>query len=329
MRRALGLLAKAGPFLIIAGLIGAVFAVKLEPVVHTVAEPALAPRDLFLGAAAPADGVLWLAGSEGKIVRSDDGGRSWRVQRSGTTGMLQAIVAWSASEAVAVGADGAVLATRDGGAAWRRVPLPIDKPHRLLAAALDGAGRLWVAGEMGTLLVSADRGGSFAKAAEPRDVGLNGVAFADAATGWVIGEFGEARATADGGRTWTTVEAAPRSLTATAACGGATGVAVGLEGTVVLTADGGASWTPVATPTREPLFAVACADGRWTAVGDRGAVLAGTIKAGDARAVALAGGVPAWRAALLRVGDRLLAAGAGAGWIAAGQDTHRFIPFPG
>jgi hypothetical protein len=150
MRRALGLLAKAGPFLIIAGLIGAVFAVKLEPVVHAVAEPPLAPRDLFLGAAAPADGVLWLAGSEGKIVRSDDGGRSWRVQRSGTTGMLQAIAAWSPAEAVAVGADGAVLATRDGGGTWRPIRLPIGKPHRLLAAALDGAGRLWVAGEMGS-----------------------------------------------------------------------------------------------------------------------------------------------------------------------------------
>ncbi|HEY0837480.1 MAG TPA: hypothetical protein VGE72_26440, partial [Azospirillum sp.] len=220
MRRAMGLLAKAGPFLIIAGLIGAVFAVKLEPVIHAVTEPALAPRDLFLGAAAPAGGVLWMVGSEGKIVRSDDGGRSWRVQRSGTARMLQAIAAWSATEAVAVGADGAVLVTRDGGARWERAAVPIDKPHRLLAAALDGSGRLWVAGEMGTLLVSPDRGGSFAPAAEPRDVGLNGIAFADAATGWVVGEFGEARHTADGGRTWTAVEAAPRSLMATAACGG-------------------------------------------------------------------------------------------------------------
>ncbi|HYH19687.1 MAG TPA: YCF48-related protein [Azospirillum sp.] len=328
MRRALGLAAKAGPFLIIAGLIGAVFAVKLEPVVHAVAEPALAPRDLFLGAAAPADGVLWMVGSEGKIVRSDDGGRSWRVQRSGTARMLQAVAAWSAMEAAAVGADGAVLVTRDGGATWQPAA-PLDKPHRLLAAALDASGRLWVAGEMGTLLVSADRGRSFTAAAEPRDVGLNGIAFAGSDTGWVVGEFGEARHTADGGRTWTAVDAAPRSLMATAACGGATGVAVGLEGTVVRTADGGRTWTPVATPLREPLFAVTCADGRWTAVGDRGAILTGSIATGDARAVALAGGLPAWRAALLRVGDRLLAAGAGAGWIAADGPDGRFIPFPG
>lgn len=325
MRRAMTVLAKAGPFLIIGGLIAAVFAVKLEPVVHAIPEPALAPRDLFLGAAAPGDGVLWMAGTDGKIVRSDDGGRTWRVQRTGTARTLQSIAAWSPTQAVTVGADATVLATGDGGATWQPVKPPLDKPHRLLAAALAPDGRLWVAGEMGTLLVSADRGRSFAAVAEPRDVGLNAIAFADAARGWVVGEFGEIRHTLDGGRTWTVQEAAPRSLLATAACGGGGGVAVGLEGTVLVTADAGASWRPVATPTREPLFAVTCAGGRWTAVGDRGAALTGTPHGDDAAVLALEGGLPTWRATLLQVGDRLLAAGAGAGWIADG----RFLPFSG
>ncbi|PWC52535.1 YCF48-related protein [Azospirillum sp. TSO22-1] len=325
MRRAVTLLAKAGPFLIIGGLIAAVFVVKLEPVVHAIPEPALAPRDLFFGAAAPGDGVLWMAGTDGKIVRSDDGGRTWRAQRSGTARTLQAIAAWSPAQAVAVGAGATVLTTADGGASWQPAAPSLDKPHRLLAAALAPDGRLWVAGEMGTLLVSADRGHSFAAAAEPRDVGLNGIAFADAARGWVVGEFGEIRHTVDGGRTWTTHEAAPRSLLATASCSGGAGVAVGLEGTVLLTADAGASWRPVATPTREPLFAVACADGRWTAVGDRGAALTGTPDGDSAAPLPLEGAPPTWRAALARAGDRLLTAGAGAGWIAAG----RFLPFPG
>jgi len=69
-------LARGAPFLIIAGLIGAVFLARLDPRVAAVEPPALHPRDHFVAIASPQPDLLWMVGLEGKIVSSGDGGAS-------------------------------------------------------------------------------------------------------------------------------------------------------------------------------------------------------------------------------------------------------------
>jgi photosystem II stability/assembly factor-like uncharacterized protein len=68
----------------------------------------------------PAELTGWLAGDNGAIFRTVDGGESWTRQSSGTHQCLYAVEFVDARYGWAVGARGTILATRDGGAHWRR-----------------------------------------------------------------------------------------------------------------------------------------------------------------------------------------------------------------
>lgn len=328
MRSFTSLIARGGPFLIIGGLITSAFLFELKPVVTAVPEPPLTSSDLFWGAAQPAPEVIWMVGANGKIVRSDDAGATWRKQSSGTHAGLQAIAAWSPRRAVAAGGGGRVVVTADGGATWAPLAVPARSGLQFLAAAIDPAGRLWLLGERGTALVSDNGGAEFADRSDPRDVAWNAVAFSNRDQGWMVGEFGEIRRTSDGGATWQAVGSLPRSLMSTAACGDGGGVAVGLDGLIAISGDHGATWTVLPPPTSEHLLAVACGDGWWAAVGDRGIALTGPLSPDPARPprpLDAAEASAAWHTAILGDPQRWLVAGAGAGTIAHG----RFKPFSG
>ena len=57
-------------------------------------------------------------GSSGVILRTTDGGLSWKDQESPSRANLYAVTAVSPNEAIAVGELGTVLVTSDGGRKW-------------------------------------------------------------------------------------------------------------------------------------------------------------------------------------------------------------------
>jgi photosystem II stability/assembly factor-like uncharacterized protein len=61
----------------------------------------------------------WAVGSDGVILRSDDGGYRWREQRSPTPVALYGLFVKDKKIAVAVGARGQILTTANGGELWR------------------------------------------------------------------------------------------------------------------------------------------------------------------------------------------------------------------
>jgi photosystem II stability/assembly factor-like uncharacterized protein len=150
-----------------------------------------------------APGVLWIAGTNGKIARSEDDGRNWKLQLIAIKTHLQDIAAWDMDTAIVVGNKGAAGITSSGGATWTEVDVPkskvANKLTRVLALSQGGA---WVVGEMGALLHSADFGKTWERRREEEDVAWNDIAFADAKNGWVVGEFGRILRTTDGGTGW-------------------------------------------------------------------------------------------------------------------------------
>jgi photosystem II stability/assembly factor-like uncharacterized protein len=68
----------------------------------------------------PAVRTGWLAGGDGAIFKTNDGGQSWVKQASGTRRSLHDIEFVDSRYGWAVGERGTILATRDGGAHWRR-----------------------------------------------------------------------------------------------------------------------------------------------------------------------------------------------------------------
>jgi photosystem II stability/assembly factor-like uncharacterized protein len=72
------------------------------------------------GVACPSPSTCVAVGVKGTIVRSTDGGRTWRSQPSGTTTVLFGVACPSPSTCVAVGGD-TILRSTDGGRTWRSV----------------------------------------------------------------------------------------------------------------------------------------------------------------------------------------------------------------
>lgn len=143
----------------------------------------------------------------GKVVRSDDGGKSWRRQPTPTENNLQGIAAWDARHAVAVGNHGVILRTDDAGESWVETKQDdTGQPNKLFRVQIFGD-TAWAVGEFHTLLQSLDRGLSWKRVLPQKDTALNNVFFLGQ-QGWLVGEFGTLMRSADGGANWNVVETA-------------------------------------------------------------------------------------------------------------------------
>jgi photosystem II stability/assembly factor-like uncharacterized protein len=315
-----------------------------EKIIH-LDHPSVELRDRFLGVAAPVDkpGTLWMVGKEGKILRSEDGGKAWHVQDSGSRENLQSIAAWDSQRAVAVGNTGLILVTADGGKTWKPATAPkSDIDNKLLRVRIDPQGTAWAVGVMGAVLTSKDFGYTWERNIPEQDVAWNDIAFPAEGSVWLVGEFGHAMHTAAPGSKPVAVKAAAATPAPSDAMGdieegkklvpppGWVGVkmptdrslmtilfsdpqhatAGGVEGTLLTTSDGGATWNQVPLATKEHILDLTFADNRWIGVGGRGLLIVGDA----ARTAWQVGRVKAddyaWHAAIAPFQDKLLIAGA-------------------
>ncbi len=237
----------------------------------------------------PLEAVIASAGQPSLILRTEDGGASWRTAWEDASG--QAFI-----DAVALAPDGAglalgdpvggcfILRTRDSGRSWERLPgsaLPaVDAVESSFAASgtclarLGDSGFCFVTGGSRARFHATDDGSSWRSADLPLAAGVpSRGAFSVAALGRrlcvVGGDYAEptrGEATAayseDGGASWRLAERGPGAYCSCVAWappspgrpGGRPAlVAVGTEGCFA-SADGGRSWERV---SREPFHAVA------------------------------------------------------------------------
>lgn len=189
-------------------------------------------------------------GERGMVVLSDDGGRHWRQARVPVSVTLTSASFVDARQGWIAGHSGVVLHTSDGGENWsiqtdgialaqaslvQAQALPdtdVDREHRVLQAQRlvdDGA-----------------------------DKPLLSICFADALHGMVVGAFGLAASTDDGGKTWTPCRerlANPMSMHLyTIAHHAKTWVVAGEQGVLMRSDDDGASFTALRAPSERTLF---------------------------------------------------------------------------
>lgn len=196
-------------------------------------------------------------GERGMVVLSDDGGRQWRQARVPVSVTLTSASFADARQGWIAGHSGVVLHTTDGGENWS---LQTD------GVALAKAG---LAQALGLPDTDADREHRIQDAQRLVDDGadkpLLSICFADARRGLVVGAFGLAATTDDGGKTWIPCRNRlpnPMSLHLYAvAHHDKTWVIAGEQGVLMRSSDDGASFESLASPSERTLFAATATRG--------------------------------------------------------------------
>ena len=218
-----------------------------------------APQRAVLLAAARAGTRTLAVGERGIIALSDDDGRSWRQASVPTSVTLTALRFADAQRGWAVGHGGTVLATEDGGQRWVRQLEGRGAAQRVLEAARAGGDARTIA--------DAER-----LAAEGADKPLLDLLLLGGQRLLVVGAYGLALASEDGGRSWQSWMPRlpnPKGLHLYAARQhGQTLLLAGEQGLVLLSTDGGHSFRPLDTPYKGSFFSAEL-------LSDREIVLAG------------------------------------------------------
>jgi photosystem II stability/assembly factor-like uncharacterized protein len=195
----------------------------------------------------------YAGGDFGTLIRTDDGGASWRGLATGFTQNVERVRMISANSVV-IGGGCALRRSDDGGASFNRLPWTAGDARctsALAAFAFPSGDVGYIALQNGNVLRTSDGGRTWRRrtavpgtlATDPKArVQPSDIVFTSTDAGFVAAA-GTVYSTPDGGQTWTPVAAAPLALHAIAFPDAAHGYAVGDGGTVLLSADGGATWT--------------------------------------------------------------------------------------
>jgi photosystem II stability/assembly factor-like uncharacterized protein len=183
----------------------------------------------------------WAVGAFGTIIRTRDGGTSWRPQVSHTVEHLYSVDFADPQHGWVVGRRGTVLHSDNGGETWGPQATG-NEQHLFKVEALD-AQHAWAVGDFGTILATRDGGRTWDNHSLTRDVILNSEAWPDATHGWIVGEAGTILSTSDGGTTWAEQSSGiEKTLFGVSFVDAQHGWAVGLDGLIIRTTDGGQTW---------------------------------------------------------------------------------------
>ena len=210
---------------------------------------------------------LLVAGNSGKVLISDDSGKTWSEKTSGNTTYYD-LGKLKTGEWIAIGQGGVSVSSSDNGKTWSQYSFGTTRDLTHLSAK----------GESGYLVGSAGRMYFYANSVwNLYTTSLTEDLYAsfdlgDNKTGWIGGKSGLIWKTFTGGTSWS-VE--PTGTTETIRgiyfASAANGFAVGTKGTLLKTTDGGSSWSSVSVNglTDQALYAIEGNGDVLVAVGDK------------------------------------------------------------
>jgi photosystem II stability/assembly factor-like uncharacterized protein len=241
------------------------------------AAPMVRPHvSLMLGIARIGDRLV-VVGERGRILLSDDSGKTWRAVSSGTESTLNAVKFTDAKTGFAVGWDATILRTDDAGENWVKEYSDATADNGLFAAAALPDGGALAVGAYGLALQSADGRNWSIEHSDTLDPDAHMNALFAPESGHLVaaGEAGSVYASDDAGKTWRHLEFPYEgSLFGGLALGAQDWLVYGLRGHVFRTQDGGEHWAQIETGTLQGLLgATRLKDGRVVLVGDGGVVL--------------------------------------------------------
>ena len=186
--------------------------------------------------------TAWIAGQNGLILATVDGGTTWFVQLvGGTKYNLNGISFSNSMIGWVVGDVGTIARTSSGGANWSILASNVVQNLNSVFAATQL--NVFAVGDNGTILM-AQNGVTFIPSVSGTTANLNGVWFASSLVGWVVGANGTILKTNNGGASWMALNSGvTTTLNAVSFYDQNTGYVVGDGGVILKTSDGGATWS--------------------------------------------------------------------------------------
>lgn len=223
--------------------------------------PTQIPVDnMLLTSTAKTEAGRIIAGEQGSILISQNGGESWLTAKLSTQryALITQLSFTDAKHGLAIGHEGWILRTTDGGLTWNEVAFDEERGDPLLDLAQLPSGH-WVAvGAFGRILTSDDNGLSWHSMNIPgnTDRHLNSISGSADGRDWlIVGETGTAFRSADSGETWEKIpEFYEGSLYGAASLSDDTWVAYGMRGNIFRSSDNGENWQRIPFNTPLSLF---------------------------------------------------------------------------
>lgn len=175
-------------------------------------------------------GQGWAVGHSGIILATDDGGRSWKKQMDGIEGAritasgaeteaekrdarflldegadkpLFNIARIDNERVLVVGSYGLAFETLDGGENWKSIKYQLPNPMGAHLYGIEVKGdTVFIAGEMGTIIRSRNKGATYEKLNSPYDGSFFGLCMLSSENIIVYGLKGHAYTSSDGGESW-------------------------------------------------------------------------------------------------------------------------------
>ncbi len=147
----------------------------------------------------------WIAGEQGTILYTEDGGDTWEHQESGTERIIKSLFFVNERQGWAVGGEsatrvkGVIIHTNDGGKTWIQQDGDFNLPLNGLFFLNDKEG--WIVGNEGILLHTTDGGKKWERQVIDTRRSIASVYFISSQVGWLLAGDRVYR-TVDGGKKW-------------------------------------------------------------------------------------------------------------------------------
>jgi photosystem II stability/assembly factor-like uncharacterized protein len=207
------------------------------------------------------DKLGWVAGHNGVILATDDGGETWKRQHwdSSVDQPFFGIKFINENVGVAVGLWSLILRTVDGGKSWQPVTLPAPpvgaKKDLNFFQIFGDKNHLFIAAEAGWVLQSNDAGAHW----NYQNVVSKASLWTGAAAGddvWVAGLLGKTFHSSNSGKTWQPVDAGMKASVTAIRIEQDQIEIIGLDGNLSTSDDGGKNFSHTQRPDRAALTEV-------------------------------------------------------------------------
>ncbi len=235
----------------------------------------------------------WVAGDEGFLAYTNDGGKIWQRRILNTVANINEIYFRNDDDGYLV-AGRKMFVTSDAGRSWREtlivnpnefkdgipeflsIRFNSKKQGFIVGTVIDKENENIIIGSL--LLKTVDGGETWSRIIVPTKVELFHLDFNGKSHGWIAGDLGTILATTDNGNSWTIQKSGTKETLYNVDFRNETdGYAVGTKGIILRTVDGGRNWAKVDSNFTKTLFRVDFADDKngWI-VGSGGVILRST-----------------------------------------------------